>query len=149
MCIYKHEGNGFMISQAISRRETVMEQELLDSEEIEHLKNILLEKRNSISTRVDSLKTDAVAGLDSVNWEEDGTDAFDREFAFKVAGSGDAMLNQIDAALHKIEEGTYGVCEMCGKKIGRLRMEALPFCETCIECQSESEAGSSRGRFTV
>lgn len=119
-------------------------------EDIVRLKALLLERRKQICLKVDSLRDDAVAGNDSANWEEDGTDAFNREFAFKMAGSGNDMLNQIDDALRKIEENSYGYCESCGEKIGRLRMEALLFCKTCIQCQSESEADRAMyGKITV
>ena len=119
-------------------------------EDIVRLKALLLERRKQICLKVDSLRDDAVAGNDSANWEGDGTDAFNREFAFKMAGSGNDMLNQIDNALHKIEENSYGYCESCGQKIGRLRMEALLFCKNCIQCQSESEADRAMyGRITV
>ena len=118
--------------------------------DIVRLKAMLLERRKEIENKVDSLRDDAVAGSDSANWEEDGTDAFNREFAFKMAGSGNDMLNQIDDALRMIDEKSYAVCESCGEKIGRLRMEALLFCKTCIQCQSESEADRAMyGRITV
>ncbi len=122
----------------------------LSEKDIERLKEKLIEQREHIRKKIESLQNDAVAGSDTTNWEEDGTDIFDREFAFKMAGSVNEHLNQIDDALRMIEDGTYGICEMCGKKIGRLRMEALPFCKTCIQCQSESEADNGlAGRITV
>ena len=67
-----------------------------------------------------------------------------------MAGSVNEQLNQIDDALRMIDKGTYGICESCGKKIGKLRMEALLFCKTCIQCQSESEADNGlSNRITV
>ncbi len=124
--------------------------EPVSDEDIVRLKAMLIERRNDIVKKVDSLCDDAVAGSDSANWEEDGTDAFNREFAFKMAGSVNDMLNQIDDALRKIKENSYGDCESCGEKIGRLRMESLLFCKTCIQCQSESEADHAMyGRITV
>ncbi len=122
----------------------------ISDEDIIRLKDLLLERRKEICAKIDSFRNDAVAGNDSANWEEDGTDVFNREFAFKMAGSSNDMLNQIDDALRKIEEKSYGNCESCGEKIGRLRMEALLFCKTCIQCQSESEADRKMyGRITV
>ena len=128
----------------------VIKPEPVSEEDIVRLKEMLLERRKQISVKVDSLRDDAVAGNDSANWEEDGTDAFNREFAFKMAGSGNDMVNQIDDALRMIDENSYAICESCGEKIGRLRMEALLFCKTCIQCQSESEADRAMyGRVTV
>lgn len=124
--------------------------EPVSEEDIVRLKKMLLERRKEICKKVESLRDDATEGSDSSNWEEDGTDAFNREFAFKMAGSGNVMLNQIDDALRMIDEKRYAVCESCGEKIGRLRMEALLFCKTCIDCQSESETDRVMyGRVTV
>lgn len=49
------------------------------------------------------------------------------------------LLNKIDAALGKIEEGTYGECENCGEDIGVKRLEARPVAELCIDCKAEQE----------
>jgi DnaK suppressor protein len=48
-------------------------------------------------------------------------------------------LNQIERALARIKQGTYGVCESCQKKIPVARLNALPYSTTCIECQREME----------
>ena len=45
------------------------------------------------------------------------------------------MLAEIDAALKRIEEGTYGICTNCGKEIPVDRLEALPWATLCIDCQ--------------
>jgi DnaK suppressor protein len=123
-------------------------QEFLAEADISQLKDLLLHKRHELTGDVDNLRQDAVAGSDSANWEEDGTDAFDREFAFLMAESRNEIINQIDESLARIEERTYGVCETCREKIGRARMKALPFCKTCIACQAQSETGRpSRARM--
>jgi RNA polymerase-binding protein DksA len=49
-----------------------------------------------------------------------------------------AMLSDVDAALAKVEEGTYGVCETCGKTIGAARMEYRPTSRRCIDCKSKT-----------
>ena len=123
---------------------------IVSESDIVHLKEMLQLRREQICEKVDSLRDDAVADNASSNWEEDGSDAFNREFAFKMAGSSNAMLNQIDDALRMIDEKTYAVCESCGDKIGLARMEALLFCKTCIQCQSKSEADSAMyGRVVI
>ena len=54
------------------------------------------------------------------------------------------MLNgrpvQVDAALDKIRQNSYGLCEKCGEEIGEKRLEALPFARYCIACQEEEES---------
>jgi len=49
------------------------------------------------------------------------------------------LINKIDAALDKIEDGSFGTCESCGEDIGVKRLEARPVAELCIDCKSEQE----------
>lgn len=51
------------------------------------------------------------------------------------------MLADIDAALKRIEDGTYGTCTNCGKPIAPERLEARPWATLCIDCQREQERG--------
>jgi len=49
------------------------------------------------------------------------------------------LLNKINAALEKIEQGVYGECENCGEEVGLKRLEARPVAELCIDCKAEQE----------
>jgi DnaK suppressor protein len=49
------------------------------------------------------------------------------------------LLNKINAALEKIEQGVYGECENCGEEIGLKRLDARPVAELCIDCKAEQE----------
>lgn len=46
------------------------------------------------------------------------------------------LMEQVQAALRRIDDGTYGVCESCGGEVGRERIEALPYAAHCVECAS-------------
>jgi DnaK suppressor protein len=48
-------------------------------------------------------------------------------------------LSSIERALHRLEKGTYGVCQSCGEEIDSARLEALPYAEQCIDCQRRLE----------
>ncbi len=68
--------------------------------------------------------------------------AFDtgsEEVASQLAELEARELNQIERALGRLKQGTYGVCEGCHKKIPVARLNALPFITTCIQCQREME----------
>lgn len=54
------------------------------------------------------------------------------------------MLRQIDRALERVEEGTYGRCEECGEEVDRRRLEILPFASHCIQCQRRMEEKHSK-----
>jgi len=71
--------------------------------------------------------------------DDDGTDAFMRLQALGQVGSQNATIQKIDDALHAIDDGTYGVCEVCGQLIRKQRLLHLPFAHTCMECQSVLE----------
>lgn len=63
----------------------------------------------------------------------------EQERAFLLAGHEKEILNAIDRALKRIEDGTYGKCVMCGADISIERLKAIPYAEYCIECQEKIE----------
>lgn len=74
-----------------------------------------------------------------------GSDAYDREFALSILAKEQDGLYEIEQALGRIDNGTYGICEMSYKVIPMLRLEAIPFARLTVECQSkwEKEKGLS------
>ena len=68
-----------------------------------------------------------------------GSDAYDKDFALSLLSQEQDALYEIEEALKRIENGTYGVCEMSGKPIPPARLEALPFARLTVECQAEFE----------
>src|SRR5438552_10783103 len=75
-----------------------------------------------------------------------GSDAYDRDFAVSLLSQEQDALYEIDEALKRIELGTYGKCEMCGKPIPHARLEAIPFARFTVECQSQLEKQSKASR---
>ena len=72
----------------------------------------------------------------------DGTNQTLRLQALGQMGNINRTIQQIDEALHRIEDGTYGVCTSCGQLIRKPRLINQPFVLTCMECQSEMERGA-------
>ena len=68
-----------------------------------------------------------------------GSDAYDKDFALSLLSQEQDALYEIEEALKRIENGTYGICEMSGKQIPAARLEALPFARLTVECQAEFE----------
>ena len=66
------------------------------------------------------------------------------QFTGRLREREQGLLSKIEAALEKIEEGTYGACVVCGEDIGVKRLRARPVAELCIECKSEQEKLESR-----
>ena len=69
------------------------------------------------------------------------TVTFDRELDFTLEENSEQVLEAIEAALRRIEEGTYGKCTRCGRPIPEERLEAKPYASLCIDHQSELEQG--------
>jgi DnaK suppressor protein len=85
--------------------------------------------------------------------QDEGRDAYDlaseerdREINFILADREQAKIKEIDDALARFADGSYGVCESCGLEIGEERLDALPFTRVCRDCQQdrEREAKSQR-----
>ena len=87
-----------------------------------------------------TLRTNALEHTDDRGSEDDdGSDAFIRLQNLSQVDSQNKVIQQIDEALARIQEGTYGICEMCGQLIRKPRLLNLPFVHTCMECQSAME----------
>jgi DnaK suppressor protein len=114
----------------------------LSAKEKEDWRKTLLAMRDRLCGQIAALKGESLTREDAVVTEEDGTDAFDRQFALSLASSENEAVFQIDEALRRIEEGRYGVCQECSSLIEKPRLKALPFVRTCVKCQSKLEKGS-------
>ena len=80
-------------------------------------------------------ETDQISELSSLDQHQGdiGTETFEREKDFSLLEQLEAEIGDLDAALRKIDEGSYGICEVCGKEIEPDRLEAVPGTRTCIE----------------
>ena len=68
-----------------------------------------------------------------------GSDNYEQEFTLSLMESEGGTLEKIEAALERIEEGSYGQCEECGAKIPKTRLNAIPYALMCVKCASQSE----------
>jgi DnaK suppressor protein len=68
-----------------------------------------------------------------------GAKAFEREQELALTQNAQDLLDQGERALHRIDAGTYGVCESCGKPIGKARLTAFPRATLCVECKQRQE----------
>ena len=89
----------------------------------------------------DALKDHSkIAGMPA-DIAELGTGNCDQELTLSLLGSGKDALDQIEAAIERIEEGSFGLCEECGMKIPNPRLEAIPYAALCVRCASQQEEG--------
>ncbi len=115
----------------------------LTSADTEHFKQMLLEKRREILRNVNEFEDEALkkSRLDAsgdlssmpIHMADIGTDNYEQEFALGLMDSERKLLREIDEALDRIEQQTYGICEGTGKPIPKARLEAQPWAKYCIE----------------
>ena len=67
------------------------------------------------------------------------TDTYDREFSLGIASNEREALYELDDALKRIDEGTFGVCETCKSLITKTRLKVVPYARMCIKCQEKKE----------
>jgi DnaK suppressor protein len=72
-----------------------------------------------------------------------GTETFEREKDLSILEQVEAQLRDVDRAMARVDEGTYGTCEACGKPIDAARLEARPATRFCLDDQMAAEGGAS------
>jgi DnaK suppressor protein len=117
----------------------------------DHFRKMMLEKRRELIGNVNVMedetlkksRSDASGDLSSmpIHMADVGTDNYEQEFALGLMDSERKLLTEIDDALRRIEEGTYGICEGTGKPIAKARLEAQPWARFCVEHARMLEKG--------
>ena len=121
----------------------------MKAEEVAQFKKLLLSLRERLVGKVDVMqgetlkksRQDASGDLSNVpiHMADVGTDNYERDIMIELIQNGEEGVRNIDTALEKIEEGAFGVCELCAKKINKERLKAVPYATLCIDCQREEE----------
>ena len=112
------------------------------AQDLREFKRRLLDARVAALNGVSVMK--ATGFNESDDHEADGGDGTNQTLRLQAlgqVGNINRTIQQIDEALHRIEDGTYGVCTSCGQLIRKPRLINQPFVLTCMECQSEMERG--------
>ena len=115
----------------------------------EHFKERLLAERARVQEALDYIHEENRGQLEDDREEipsdnhpgDAATSTFDRELDATLEGNEERLLQAIDAALQRIENGTYGICRSCGRPIDPERLEALPWTTQCIDCKRREERG--------
>jgi len=117
----------------------------LKKKEIEEFKKILEQMRDQISSSLrgsteEVKKPDEATGY-SQHQADQGTDDFDRTISLEVTHKEYDLLRQIERALEKIEENSYGVCDISGEEIPKARLEAIPYATMTAKAKEQMEKG--------
>ena len=101
------------------------------------LKDTLLDAMRGVAR--DNLHAGSETSAFGMHQADAGSDAYDRDFALSMLSKEQGSLYEIDEALKRIEDGKYGICEICEKPIKHDRLEALPFTRYTVDCQADLE----------
>lgn len=117
----------------------------LTKDEIGHFKQRLEEMRVQITRLLEGAKREVTTPDESKGYSQhsadEGTDDFVKNVSLEVTSKEFEMLRQIDRALDKINEGTYGVCDISGEDIPLKRLEAIPYASMTVKAQHLLEKG--------
>jgi len=114
----------------------------MDQEFVERMKKSLIDLKTEIISNLMSGNKDfkeIVEGMDPKDFADIASDDIDRKMIEAIGTQELKRLRLIDSTLTRIEQGKYGLCMRCGKKIPKERLEAIPYALMCIECKSEEE----------
>jgi DnaK suppressor protein len=114
----------------------------LTKKEIDDLRGRLLEERAELGDQLTTIEDEAFSATQSdlsgdVGLDDESADAgtatFEREKDLSIENNVRDLLDKIDRAVKRIDEGTYGLCSACGRPIEKARIKALPYVDLCIK----------------
>ncbi len=121
----------------------------LDKKGLSEFKKLIFKRKEEILEGIkhiseDTLKKsqkDAAGDISSYTYHmaDVATDTYDREFSLGLASNGREALYELDDALKRIEDGTFGICEDCKQSITKNRLKAVPYARFCVKCQEKKE----------
>ena len=116
----------------------------MDAKKLEHFRNMLQEQ---LKQRTQNVRDDQADALEFASLDDGVKDSLDmslqdvnQEIEFRLAERESQMVADIDQALLRIDEGSYGECARCGKPIDERRLEAMPTARYDAACQTEIES---------
>jgi RNA polymerase-binding protein DksA len=118
----------------------------------EHFHQLLLDKRRAVVETLEYLHKENQGSLENGTGElvsgsadqhmaDTATETVDRVIDYTLEEHDERLLAAIDAALERIDAGTYGICTNCGSQIAPERLEAMPWATLCIDCKRKEERG--------
>lgn len=118
----------------------------MKKKDLEKFKKLLLIERQSILEHLSDLQGASFSELDHTTGDPADLASVEiTQTAIQKLGNREKkLLEKITLAINKIEDGSYGVCEMCGEDISPARLEARPVAQYCIDCKTEMEQNERR-----
>lgn len=113
----------------------------MEQQKLEYFRKLLLEQRRQATEDLETERATARQGDDGVEDSGDMSELdLDRSTSLDLATRESQLIEEIDAALLRIDNGTYGQCDRCGRPIDEERLKAMPTARYDAECQEKIEA---------
>jgi RNA polymerase-binding transcription factor len=113
----------------------------LNKKELKKFQELLEEKRKTVLERARQMLSEGMV-LDANDLPDEmdlASSEYIQSFEFRLRGREKSLLTKLDHALKKIEDGSFGICEICDEPIGKKRLEARPETSLCIKCKEDQE----------
>jgi DnaK suppressor protein len=113
----------------------------MKKDQLRRYQQILLKKKSELMSNVSEEEREGreAVTVEAKDFADMATEAYGQELNFTISDAGRKNLRDIEDALIRIRDGSYGVCERCGKAIDEPRLEILPHTRYCINCQEVVE----------
>ncbi|MFW6163953.1 MAG: TraR/DksA family transcriptional regulator [Planctomycetota bacterium] len=125
----------------------------LKKADLDYFRKLLLEYRKALVGDLNHMEEGALrrskdnaATLDISNFADLGSDYFEQDVTIGLIENSEATVREIDAALQRIEDGTYGQCEEGGHVIPKARLRVIPWARLCVQCQRKLEEEEARAQ---
>ena len=120
---------------------TSSQSKALTKKELKKFQELLEEKRKVVLERARQMLSEGMV-LDANDLPDEmdlAASEYIQSFEFRLRGREKSLLSKLDLALKKIEDGSFGICEICEEPIGKKRLEARPETSLCIKCKEDQE----------
>lgn len=120
---------------------TAAQSKALTKKELKKFQELLEEKRKVVLERARQMLSEGMV-LDANDLPDEmdlASSEYIQSFEFRLRGREKSLLSKLDLALKKIDDGSFGICEICEEPIGKKRLEARPETSLCIKCKEDQE----------
>ena len=135
--------------ETTSKRSVKSGKKKFNKKELTYFKELILKRKEEILEEIkhiseDTLKKsqkDASGDISGYTYHmaDVATDTYDREFSLGLASNEQKSLYELEDALKRMDEGTFGICEECKSIITKVRLKAVPYARLCVKCQEKKE----------
>ena len=117
-------------------------------EQVKQFRQLLITERAKLAEEIKTIAREAATSprdasgdlsAYTVHMADMAADTYDRELSMNLVSSEQEILYQIDDALKRLDDGSFGVCQQCSQPIAMSRLKAVPYASLCITCQRAKE----------